>query len=400
MASERASANRAALAATLLAGASTALGIGWHAGAMPMAAVGALGAILGAALLRSAIRRLRADAAPLPLEAPAGLPRDMAELAARALRLESQLEHAPVAIFSASPQGEVHTLNTVARRLMAPGRVSEAESFHAVLAALPAGQRKIVEYETEAGRERALASANAITLDGEPQRLVALIPMEDELEAEAMRAWQKLVHVLTHEMMNSLTPVASLSRTARDMLQGADMPSDLRNELGTALDAIGRRADSLTHFVSGYRTLASVPEARPQRIVLSEMFARLHALFANVSFSVEPDSLELMADAGQLEQALVNLLHNAQEATAGLSSPLISVTARLTRGGRLRIEVFDNGPGVPEHLLSNIFTPFFTTKAGGSGIGLAMVRQLVHRNGGAVRYAKSVGEGARFVITF
>jgi C4-dicarboxylate-specific signal transduction histidine kinase len=225
-----------------------------------------------------------------------------------------------------------------------------------------------------------------------------------------MQAWQKLVHVLTHEIMNSLTPVASLSQTSRELLQGAagSLPPDIAADLDIAMDAIGRRADSLTHFVSGYRALASVPEARPQRIAIDAMFARLAALVGphwrqrggRAVFSVEPDSLELMADPGQLEQALVNLLKNAAEATAGMAAPEVLVSARLARGGRLRIEVADNGPGVQEDLAGEIFTPFFSTKSRGSGIGLAMVRQLVHRNGGAVRYAKSIGAGARFVVTF
>jgi C4-dicarboxylate-specific signal transduction histidine kinase len=111
-------------------------------------------------------------------------------------------------------------------------------------------------------------------------------------------------------------------------------------------------------------------------------------------------TLELMADPGQLEQALVNLLQNAAEASVTQAAPQVTVAARLVRGGRLRIDVCDNGPGVPDQLAADIFTPFFTTKAKGSGIGLAMVRQLIHRNGGAVRYAKAVGGGARFVITF
>jgi C4-dicarboxylate-specific signal transduction histidine kinase len=115
---------------------------------------------------------------------------------------------------------------------------------------------------------------------------------------------------------------------------------------------------------------------------------------------VEPANLELVADAGHLEQALVNLANNALEATAGLARPQLAISARLVRGGQLRIEVADNGPGVPDELVRQIFTPFFTTRANGSGIGLAMVRQLVHRNGGRVRYARGLGSGARFVMTF
>jgi signal transduction histidine kinase len=238
------------------------------------------------------------------------------------------------------------------------------------------------------------------------------MPVESELEAEALHAWRQLVHVLTHEIMNSLTPVASLSHTAYGLLgefRGA-LPEDVGSDLATALDAIRRRADSLVDFVSSYRSLSNVPAARPERVRLGALFERVSVLVnpgwrargGAVHFSVEPASLELMADPGQLEQALINLLKNAFEATAGNGAKGGNawVAARLVRGARLRIEVSDDGPGVPEGLAAHIFTPFFTTKKQGGGIGLAMVRHLIHENGGTVRHARSVGQGARFVITF
>jgi C4-dicarboxylate-specific signal transduction histidine kinase len=119
-----------------------------------------------------------------------------------------------------------------------------------------------------------------------------------------------------------------------------------------------------------------------------------------VAFSVEPISLEVMTDPGQLEQALIDLLKNAAEATAGVAAPQASVTATLGRGGSLRIAVADNGPGVPDTMIAHTFTPFFSTKKQGRGIGLAMVRHLVHGNGGTVRYVRSVSPGARFMLTF
>jgi signal transduction histidine kinase len=238
------------------------------------------------------------------------------------------------------------------------------------------------------------------------------MPVESELEAEALHAWRQLVHVLTHEIMNSLTPVASLSHTAYGLLgefRGA-LPEDVGADLTTALDAIRRRADSLVDFVASYRSLSNVPAARPERVRLDALFERVAALVGpawrarggEVHFSVEPASLELMADPGQLEQALINLLKNAFEATAAHREKPGNawVAARLVRGARLRIEVSDDGPGVPEGLAGHIFTPFFTTKKQGGGIGLAMVRHLVHENGGTVRHARSVGHGARFVLTF
>ncbi|HEY0489771.1 MAG TPA: sensor histidine kinase [Telluria sp.] len=353
------------------------------------------------------VRRAIAAAARLPsLEVAPAAPRDAALLG-----LEAQLEHAPVALFridSGSPE-HLAPVNASARRLLAPGRASDVDQLRLTLAGLAAGQRRVIDFDTGRGIERALATANALTVEGKPQRLFALLPMEDELEAEAMQAWQKLVHVLTHEIMNSLTPVASLSRTSRDLLAASvSLPPDLARDLDIALDAISRRADSLAHFVGGYRSLAAVPEARPQRVVLHELFARMSVLVApawqarggRAVFAADPESLEMMADPGQLEQALFNLVKNAAEATAAVTAPEVAVTARLAHGGRLRIEVCDNGPGVQDDLLAHIFTPFFSTRQSGGGIGLAMVRQLVHRNGGSVRYAKSLGRGARFILTF
>jgi signal transduction histidine kinase len=344
---------------------------------------------------------------------PPGLPIEQQALLDNALALEARLEHTPVALFridGAGGDGQVAPLNGNARKLVAPGRASDPADLYRQLAAQPGERRALIDFDTERGTERALLAVSSITLQGRPQRLAALMPVESELEAEALHAWRQLVHVLTHEIMNSLTPVASLSHTAYGLLgefRGA-LPEDVGLDLSTALDAIRRRADSLVDFVASYRSLSNVPPARPERVSLNALFERVAALVGpawrarggEVHFSVEPASLELMADPGQLEQALINLLKNAFEATAANGKGNAWVAARLVRGARLRIEVSDDGPGVPEGLAAHIFTPFFTTKKQGGGIGLAMVRHLVHENGGTVRHARSVGQGARFVITF
>ncbi|SFU45912.1 sensor histidine kinase [Pseudoduganella namucuonensis] len=351
---------------------------------------------------------------PLPAgNAEAALTPDRRALLDAAQSLEARLEHAPIALFSIerlSGPGAVTPVNASARRMLAPGRARDPRQLMDLLAAQPTARRALVSFDTERGPERALASVAALTVEGAGQRLAALMPVESELEAEAMNAWRQLVHVLTHEIMNSLTPVASLSRTARDLLAEvqADLAPDVSGDLGTALDAIARRAASLVEFVASYRSLSTVPQARPERVHLGELFARLSMLMApqwevrrgSAEFSVEPASLDVMVDPGQLEQALINLLKNAAEATADLPHPQVRVHARLSRGGRLRIDVADNGPGVPDDMLAHIFTPFFSTKRQGRGIGLAMVRHLAHANGGMVRYAKPVGGGARFVVTF
>ncbi|ALK95157.1 histidine kinase [Massilia sp. WF1] len=350
-----------------------------------------------------------------PAPGQAGLPVEQQALLDNALALEARLEHTPVALFridGPGGEGQAAPLNANARKLVAPGRASDPAGLYRQLAAQPGDRRALIDFDTERGTERALLAVSSITLQGRAQRLAALMPVESELEAEALHAWRQLVHVLTHEIMNSLTPVASLSHTAYGLLgefRGA-LPDDVGADLSTALDAIRRRADSLVDFVASYRSLSNVPAAQPERMRLDALFERVAVLVGpawrarggEVQFSVEPASLELRADPGQLEQALINLLKNAFEATAGNTGKAghAWVTARLVRGARLRIEVSDDGPGVPDGLAAHIFTPFFTTKKQGGGIGLAMVRHLVHENGGTVRHARSVGRGARFVITF
>jgi signal transduction histidine kinase len=359
-------------------------------------------AIAPASLLWQCLRRLALRAPHMETPSPDAAPRELADAM---LALEASLEHAPIALFrieNASGPGAVAPLNSSARRLTAPGRAIAPQELHQLLAAQATGQRQLVSFDTERGAERALVAVSALTMQGSAQRLAALMPVESELEAEALNAWRELVQVLTHEIMNSLTPVASLSRTACTLLDEASeqLPQDIHADLNTALDAIARRAASLVDFVSSYRSLSTVPQAQPQRLLLEELFERLKALLEpqwqdRLSFSVEPASLEVMIDPGQLEQALINLLKNAAEAGTHAQ-----VSARLSRGGRLRIEVSDNGPGVPAALAAHIFTPFFSTKKQGRGIGLAMVRHLVHANGGTVRYARAVGAGARFILTF
>ena len=370
----------------------------------------ALAALPLALLARQAVLGQAARAAlPAPSPAPA-LSLEQQALVDNALSLEARLEHAPIALFRIDPAGSVAPLNANARRLMAPGRASDPLDLYRQLTAQPIDQRSMIGFDTERGVERALVAVSALAVHGTPQRLAALMPVESELEAEALNAWRQLVHVLTHEIMNLLTPVASLSRTAYDLLDElrGHLPADVNTDLITALDAISRRADSLVEFVGSYRSLSNVPAARAELVRIRELFERVSLLVApawrarggHAAFTVEPTSLELMADAGQVEQALINLISNAFEATAKVAGAEVVVSGHLGRGGRLRIEVADNGPGVPDALIAHIFTPFFSTKKQGGGIGLAMVRHLIHGNGGTVRYAKSVSAGARFVITF
>lgn len=355
---------------------------------------GGLLALGGTAMLW---RRKALTATPLPVREPA--PETSA-----LLRLQIQLEHLPAAAWLLEGS-HLQALSARARRLLAPGGARDAQALQLLLAERArAGQAGQVLIETERGSERWGLALQALSLGGREQVLVLLLPLENELEAERLDAWRQLVRVLTHEIMNSLTPIASLSQSARELVDEPGAEDSLR----LALDAIARRAEGLTRFVADYRRVSDWPSARLAAVDLQALFARLQAAVApawrarggGASFELANPRLLLQADEAQLEQALLNLIRNAEQATEGLAEPRLWVEARLGRGGRLRLEVRDNGGGVPPGLESQIFMPFVSGREGGSGIGLAVVRQLVHGMGGRVRHVRPMEGGAAFVLSF
>ncbi|MFL6605582.1 MAG: sensor histidine kinase [Steroidobacteraceae bacterium] len=258
--------------------------------------------------------------------------------------------------------------------------------------------------DTERGSERWQLQRQPLALNGQTQTLLVLMPLEQELESESLQAWQQLVQVLTHEIMNSLTPIKSLSQTALTLLDEPDSAS----ELHSALDAIARRAESLSSFVGTYRRVSQWPAPTLAPVDMQGLFRRLQQAVGpawtgrggEAVFELASPSLRLLADEGQLEQALLNLVHNAEQATMDQTTPRLWVQARQGRGGRLQISVRDNGPGVPVGLERQIFLPFFSAREGGQGIGLTVVRQLMYGMGGRVRYVRPLESGAAFLLSF
>ncbi|WP_457353360.1 sensor histidine kinase [Roseateles sp. P5_D6] len=351
----------------------------------------ALTGCLAAAIGWTALSRLAHRPTPLPPDPPPAPRPD----------LDAALEHAPLALWRLMAGTPPLALNAAARRLIAPGRAAEPAALLALLDTGPG--RRVVTLPTEHGQERAVLAVSALTVQGQAWRLAALAPIESELETETLAAWRQLVQVLTHEIMNSLTPIASLATSAPALLDAGE-----HDELQAALATLARRAAHLQAFVERYRSVSQPPAPTLADTPLLPLLQAVQRLLAPawevaggaVRIVVEPESLALRTDAAQLEQVLINLAQNALQACAGYSKPELLIEARLSRGARLRLTVADNGPGVAPGLESRIFTPFFTTREGGSGVGLAVVRQLVHGLGGSVRHAKRPGGGACFVLTF
>ncbi|MEO6279891.1 ATP-binding protein [Roseateles sp.] len=351
----------------------------------------ALAGLIAAAFGWAALTRLAHRPTPLPPDPPPAPRPD----------LDAALEHAPLALWRLTAGSPPLALNAAARRLIAPGRAVEPAALLALLDAEPG--RRVITLPTEHGQERAVLAISALTVSSEAWRLAALAPIESELETETLVAWRQLVQVLTHEIMNSLTPIASLAGSAPALLEAGE-----HGELQAALAALARRAAHLQGFVERYRSVSQPPAPTLADTSLLPLLQAVQRLLApawaaaggTVDIAVEPETLALRTDAAQLEQVLINLAQNALQACAGRPSPTLRIEAALSRGARLRLTVADNGPGVAPGLEQRIFTPFFTTREGGSGVGLAVVRQLVHGLGGTVRHAKRPGGGACFVLTF
>ena len=350
-------------------------------------------ALLGLALTWPLARR-RAPPA-LVVEAPPAP--DALQLAI----VQAQLEALPVAAWRLE-EGALRALTSRARRLGAPGGARDVEALHCLLR--EATQSGAVVLETERGSERWQLRRQTLALGGHAQALLVLVPLENELETESLLAWQQLVQVLTHEIMNSLTPIRSLSQSALSLAEEPGAEDELRQ----ALAAITRRADSLAAFVGTYRRVSQWPAPTMAPVDIRSLFAHLQQAIApswiarggEVSFELASPTLRLQADDGQLEQALLALVDNATQATVEVAIPRLWVQARQGRGGRLQISVRDNGPGVPLGLERQIFLPFFSAREGGQGIGLTVVRQLVNGMGGRVRHVRPLEGGAAFVLSF
>ncbi len=329
---------------------------------------------------------------------------------------QALVRHAPVPLFLAEGTGAFRPINGAGRRLLdamaPPGGPVLPAPIAEQLAQLAPGARKTVRVAIGERDETFEAHLAGVESEARRVRLLALQPLSHSLEAAEIAAWQKLFQVLAHEIMNSLTPILSLSRTALERLppppetgaDGGTAVADVRE----ALETVSRRAEGLKRFVEAYRQLARPPRVQRRRIAVGELLARIDQLVApalsqrniTVSWRCTPRNLSLVADPELIEQALLNLVWNARDALAGREDGRILLEAVLGRSGRVAIVVADNGPGVNEADRERIFLPFYSTKPTGEGIGLALVRQIMVAHGGRVSYRAGEQGGARFVLTF
>jgi len=356
--------------------------------------------------------------------------RAVASLDAARLRPQQQIDHlqtlidsAPVAIITLDDTGKVSLANHAARRL-AGRAISKLEHLSTIglparesLLELAPGQRRVVRL---ASGQRVLASAARFSAGSHQLRVFSLQNIGSELDAAELQAWQDLLRVLAHEMMNSLTPIFSLAESVRPLLSTAveSDPNGRLRDVADAVDVIARRSSGLMNFVERYRTMAELPPPSLDLLSVAEFIHRIDQLMRptlearGIAYSshVEPPNLTLRADGGLLEQVLINLIHNAMEAFPAATAPAAPEALPVPRDPRVEvrcqvrdeycaISVSDNGKGLESGTLEHIFVPFFTTKPGGSGIGLSLARQIAHAHRGQLEAASNEPRGAVFTLS-
>jgi two-component system nitrogen regulation sensor histidine kinase NtrY len=337
--------------------------------------------------------------------------------------LQTVVQHIGIGLVAFRPDGRVELINAAAKRLLKTSRLKNVRSLESwspelvgKLLRLRPRERALVKIEDENELLHLALYATKFRLRGESYTLVSIQNIHSELEEKEMEAWQKLIRVLTHEIMNSVTPIASLASTINDLItehysspsQASTENQDALDDIHLALQTIQKRSQGMLQFVEAYRSLTNVKKPNFEIFPVKGLFGRVAKLMqANpaagpVAFRVhiDPDGLELTADPSLIEQVLINLLLNAIQSLEGRPQPCIEILARLDDLGRPLIQVKDNGPGISGENLENIFIPFFSTKEAGSGIGLSLSRQIMRLHQGTITVHSDPGIETTFTLRF
>ena len=215
------------------------------------------------------------------------------------------------------------------------------------------------------------------------------------MEANEIESWQKLIRVMGHEIMNSITPIISLSET----LSTREVEY---SRMQQGMQVIHKRSKGLLEFVENYRRITRIPAPVKEKVTLAELFNGIAELIPNdyINFAQPAPQISIKADRTQIEQVLINIIKNAIEACAEVPSPQIQVKSSVSETGTVSITVSDNGPGILPNVLDKIFIPFFTTKENGSGIGLSLCKQIMHLHGGNITAHSTPEQGSEFTLFF
>ncbi|MBL0162845.1 MAG: ATP-binding protein [Xanthomonadales bacterium] len=315
----------------------------------------------------------------------------------RELLLDTVVQNSPTAITLIEPGGHVVYANLAARALLNGGRAMNGTRFDAILTqastelseALATGEDALFSVEIEHEEETFHLSQRSFKLQGRTHRMIMLRRMTRELSRQEVATWKKVIRVVSHELNNSLAPIRSLSHSGRQLAQRGEL-----QRLEQVFTTIEERATHLGGFVQGYAHFAKLPTPVPTSVDWTSFLAALgeHSPFR---LAAVPPVVPARFDRAQIEQLLINVLKNARE--SGGDPNAIELTVSL-RGREVRVEVRDRGPGMSETVLSNAVLPFYSTKRSGSGLGLALAREIAEAHGGRLQLANRAEGGLRVTL--
>ena len=291
------------------------------------------------------------------------------------------------------------TINSLEKR--------DKELFNEIIALQP-GAGKISTAHLEKSSFKVLLSATAFQTDGKVYKLIAFQNVNEALDETESKAWQKLLSVMTHEIMNSIAPISSLANTLKNRLQSSDRTNSDIEDLEVGIDTIKRRSEGLLKFAETYRNLNKINTLNLQKVHIRDLFANIYQLMQptleqkNIELEIilkEPN-IQIEADPNLLEQVLINLVVNAIEAVKEKDVPKIILSAEQSVNKKTVLRVADNGQGMSEEVMEKIFIPFFSTKKNGSGIGLSLCKQILMLHRGNLQVQSAEGKGSIFSMQF
>ena len=300
------------------------------------------------------------------------------------------MECANVGIVVVMENGTVAQTNTKALRIVGMERLNHidqlrilSEELCEAMHRIEPGAQLTARFTTEIGDQNLVLSCSAMEFEGKQLRVISIGNIHEELDRKEVESWEKLTRILTHEIMNSLAPVTSISHTLLSSSGDADT-------MRQGLETIHATSDRLLRFVDSFRAVTRIPAPQKAPFYLSELVAESLSLIPHegieVEMSIEPEDTMLYADRALMSQVMVNLLKNATEALLAQDCKRkITIRSTIDAEERIQIEITNNGSAIPAEVAENIFTPFFTTKTDGSGIGLAVSRQIIRLHGGYLR---------------